>query len=443
MKNVLKKVVVAVLTFEAKVLLKRTKPTIIAVTGSVGKTSTKDAIFTVLKNHKRTRKSQKSFNSEIGVPLSILGLPNAWDNPFSWFKNFFDGFIIAFFSRDYPEVLVLECGVDRPGDMAALTSWLKPDIVVMTRLPEVPVHVEYFGTPEAVVAEKMELVRALKAEGVFIYNHDDMKLQAAALEVRQPAVGFGRYLPTHYQASADAIVYHNDEPVGSTFTLTHLERSVPIKVLGTIGLQNAYIVACAAAVAAQFGISLEQVAAAMLEHTSPAGRMRMIPGIKGTLIIDDTYNSSPVAVEAALTSLSEIRGAKRKIAVIGDMLELGQFSSREHERIGEQVASCADVLFTVGVRSRKIAETAVEFGLHEKFVFQHDDVDRAGRELQALIAPGDVILIKASQGIRQSCAIHPPPIATGQPPVSTVPRSSPAPTGGSRRADRTRPAGAR
>ena len=400
MKNALKRVVVAVLTFEAKVLLNRTKPTIIAITGSVGKTSTKDAIFTVLKNHKKTRKSQKSFNSEIGVPLSILGLPNGWDNPFTWFKNFFDGFIIAFFSRNYPEVLVLECGVDRPGDMANLTKWMKPDIVVMTRLPDVPAHVEYFVTPEAVVAEKMELLKALKPDGVFIYNHDDMKLQEAVASVRQQAIGFARYLPTHYMASADAIVYHNDEPVGSTFTLTHLSEQTPIKVMGSIGMQNAYVVAAAAAVAAQFDISLESVATAMLEHASPAGRMRMIPGIKGSLIIDDTYNSSPVAVEAALTSLSEIRGAKRKIAIIGDMLELGQFSSRAHEKVGEQVPKCADVLFTIGVRSRKIAETAVEFGMHEKFVFQYDDSVRAGRELQSFVQPGDVILIKASQGVR-------------------------------------------
>ncbi len=400
MKSVFKQIVVAVLTFEAKVLLNRTKPTIIAITGSVGKTSTKDAIFSVLKNYRKTRKSQKSFNSEIGVPLSILGLPNAWDNPLSWLKNFFDGFIIAFFSQNYPEVLVLECGVDRPGDMAALTKWLSPDIVVMTRLPDVPVHVEFFGTPEAVVAEKMELLKALKPNGVFIYNHDDIKLQNAVKEVRQSAVGFSRYLPTHFTASSDAIVYHNDEPVGSTFTLTHLNDSVPIKVMGSIGMQNAYTFAAAAAVASQFDIKLHDVALSVLEHQCPPGRMRMIAGVKGTLIIDDTYNSSPVAVEAALTSLSEIRGAKRKIAIIGDMLELGQFSSRAHEKVGEQVPKCADVLFTVGVRARKIAETAVEFGMHEKNVFQHDDIARAGRELQAFIKPGDVILIKASQGIR-------------------------------------------
>ena len=141
MKDLFKNIVVSILTLEAQILLRRTKPTIIAVTGSVGKTSTKDAIFSVLKNYRKTRKSEKSFNSEIGVPLSVLGLPNAWNNPVLWMWNIIEGFFIACFSRDYPEVLVLETGVDRQGDMKRLTAWLKPDIAVITRLPDVPVHV--------------------------------------------------------------------------------------------------------------------------------------------------------------------------------------------------------------------------------------------------------------------------------------------------------------
>ena len=400
MKQFFKHIVVAVMTYEAKVLLQRTKPIVIAITGSVGKTSTKDAIFTVLKNHRKTRKSEKSFNSEIGVPLSVLGLPNAWNNPLLWLKNFIDGFLIAFFSRAYPEVLVLECGVDRPGDMAKLSKWLKPDIVVITRLPDVPVHVEYFGTPDAVVAEKLELLKALKPEGVFIYNHDDDKLQFAAAETRQPSVGFSRYVPTHFTASHDQVIYHDDIPVGSTFNLAYLQESVVVKVMGSVGIQNAYTYAAAAAVANQFGISLPEVAAALLSHDSPPGRMRMIPGIKGSLIIDDTYNSSPIAVEAALQSLLELRGAKRKIAILGDMLELGQYSSRAHEQVGEMAAKCADVLFTIGVRSRKTAEAALEHGLDESQIFQYEDARRAGRELQAYLQPGDIVLVKGSQGVR-------------------------------------------
>jgi len=400
MKQIFKNVVVAVLTWEARMVLRRYQPFIIAVTGSVGKTSTKDAIFGVLKNHRTVRKSEKSFNSEIGVPLSVLGLPNAWGNPFLWTKNFFDGFMQVLFSHPYPEVLVLECGVDRPGDMAKLATWLKPDIIVMTRLPDVPVHVEYFGTPEAVVAEKLELLRALKPEGVFIYNHDDMKLQEVAKEVRQSSVGFSRYLPSHFTASHDEVIYHDDQPVGSSFTVTHLHNTAVVKVMGSVGIQNAYIYTAAAAVADQFDIPLTAVTAAFTDYTSPAGRMRMIPGIKGSLIIDDTYNSSPIAADSALQSLAELRGAKRKIAVLGDMLELGQYSSREHERVGELAAKSADILLTVGVRSRKTAEAALEHGLAESNIFQYEDSAKAGRELQNMIKPGDFILVKGSQGVR-------------------------------------------
>ncbi len=400
MKDAFKKVVYAVLTFEAKLLLRRTKPIVIAVTGSVGKTSTKDAIFAVLKNHRKARRSEKSFNSEIGVPLSVLGLPNGWDNPVAWIINIIEGFFIAAFSRNYPEVLVLEAGVDRPGDMKSLTAWLKPDIAVITRLPDVPVHVEYFSTPEAVAEEKLELVWALKPNGVFIYNHDDAKLLAAVEDVRQPSVGFSRYAPSQFTAAADEIVYRDDVPVGSQFTLSHMDETVTIKVNGSIGIQNAYTYSAAAAVAAQFDIPLGAVAEAVRSHVGPVGRMRVIPGIKATCILDDTYNSSPTAVEGALQTLKELRGFNRKIAVLGDMLELGQFSTREHERIGEVAAGAVDMLITIGVRSRKTAEGALEHGLSEKQIFQYEDSAVAGKELQQLIKPGDVILVKGSQGVR-------------------------------------------
>lgn len=400
MRTFFKTLVITILTFEAKIMLKRAKPIVIAVTGSVGKTSTKDAIFTVLKDTYRTRKSQKSFNSEIGVPLSILALPNAWDSVWGWTQNIIDGFFIAFFSRQYPQVLVLEMGVDRPGDMAKVTSWVKPDIVVVTRLPDVPVHVEYFGTPEAVVAEKMTLVTALKPDGVFIFNNDDPKLQAVAKEVRQKSFGFSRYLPSHFTTQNDTIIYHDDVPIGMSFQLVHVSEQVTIRIEGSIGAQHNYTVAAAAAVGHHLGVPLQTIATALQGHVSAPGRMQIIPGLKSTIIIDDTYNASPAAMELALQTLGEVRGAKRKIAVLGDMMELGQYSSAEHERIGALVPKFADILLTLGVRSRKIAEGALEHGMSEKVIWQYDDVARAGRELQALLQPGDVILVKASQSIR-------------------------------------------
>src|SRR3989344_3229200 len=170
MKDVFKNIVVALLMFEAKLLIRRMKPQIIAITGSVGKTSIKDAVYEVLKNHMHVRKSEKSFNSEIGVPLSILGLPNVWSNPFLWLKTIIDGALIVMHPGEYPKMLILEMGVDRPGDMDRLTSWIRPDVVVLTRFPDVPVHVEYFDSPEAVAREKEKLVHAMKQDGVLVFN---------------------------------------------------------------------------------------------------------------------------------------------------------------------------------------------------------------------------------------------------------------------------------
>jgi len=183
MKASFRLIVTVILIAEASLLLRRHKPRIIAVSGSVGKTTTKDAIFAAIKNNVYARKSDKSFNSEIGVPLTVLGLPNAWNNPFFWFRNLVEGFFLACFSRSYPEVLILETGIDRPGDMEKLAHWLKPDIVVLTRLPEVPVHVEYFPSPTAVIDEKMKIVQALQPDGVFIYNSDDILIEGRLPEI--------------------------------------------------------------------------------------------------------------------------------------------------------------------------------------------------------------------------------------------------------------------
>ncbi len=400
MKSVFKSVVVKILTWEAKLLLRRTKPTVIGITGSVGKTSVKDAIYAVLREHMHTRKSEKSFNSELGVPLSVLGLPNGWNNPLLWLKNIIDGFLAALQPGDYPKVLVLEMGVDRPGDMASLTSWIQPDIVVLTRLPDVPVHVEYFATPDDVVAEKRVLVDALKSDGVLVYNHDDPKCQAVAESIRQQAIGYSRYSLSQFTASTDRVIYESGRATALEFTLTHLDTAALMYVQGSLGVQHTYNYAAAVAVGSLFDVSIEDATKALRNHQPPAGRMRLIPGIKETTLLDDTYNSSPVACERALQTLKELKGVKRRIAVLGDMLELGQYSVREHERMGTVAANTVDMLITVGVRARGIARGALEHGLSPKVIFQYEEGEQAGKELQEMLEPGDMILVKGSQSTR-------------------------------------------
>jgi UDP-N-acetylmuramyl pentapeptide synthase len=400
MRDFAKRCVIAIITLEARCLLRRHNPRIIAITGSVGKTAMKDAVYAALRRQSFVRKSEKSYNSEIGVPLSVLGLENAWDNPFLWIKNMIDGAFIALFSKNYPDTLIIEAGIDRPGDMARLVNWLKPDIAVITRIPDVPVHVEFFPSPDEMAREKLLLAETLPENGVLVYNHDDTRLCEYALTTRRVAVGYSRTVPSHFTASNDRIVYHDDRPVGIACDVTHLDTTVSVHLKGVLGVQYCYTIAGALAVAAQCGLSLEEGAAELVSYQPPPGRMRLIPGVKGTLLIDDSYNSSPAAAEAALVALKEVQYAKRKIAVLGDMLELGRYSPGEHTRIGELVPTSADLLVAIGIRSRKTAEAALTHGLSEKNILQYDDAGSAGRELQNLIAPGDVILIKGSQGMR-------------------------------------------
>ncbi len=388
------------MTFEAKILLKRTKPIIVAVTGSVGKTSVKDAIYTVCKSHLYTRKSEKSFNSDIGVALTVLGLSNAWNNPFHWVKNIIDGGLFAIHPHDYPKLLILEMGVDRPGDMDRLTSWIKPDIVVLTRLPDVPVHVEYFESPEQVSEEKVKLVKALKSEGVLVYNQDDAQVMAVAEGTLQQSIGYSRYSLSPYTASADRVVYENGKAIGFEFTLTHLNTAKIMRVTGSLGVQHAYNYAAAAAVGSIFNISIDEVDDALRLHIPPPGRMRLLDGIKNTLIIDDTYNASPVATEQSLQTIKELKGVQRRIAILGDMMELGQFSIKEHERIGRLAGASVDLLITIGVRARGYAKGALEYGMDERNILQYDDTESARREIESIIKPGDALLIKGSQSIR-------------------------------------------
>ncbi len=400
MKQTLRTIVVKILTAEAKLLLKRKNPTIIAIAGSVGKTSTKDAIYAAIKDHVPARKSQRSYNSEIGVPLTILGLPTGWDSPVRWFWNIIDGGFTALFAGKYPSVLVLETGVDVPGDMDALVKWLKPDISVITRLPDIPVHVENFSSPQALIDEEMKLVHATRSSGVIVYNIDDVVIERELQTVRQKAISYGRFLPADVSVKKDQVYYKNDRPQGVSFTITHGASTGTLKIPGIVGLQPTYAAAAGVAVASHLGITLDSALAGLADYTTPPGRMRVLPGIKGSVLIDDTYNSSPVAVEHAIETAATIKHAKRRIAVMGDMLELGKYSSEEHKKIGEKLAHNFDILFTVGVRARLFAEGALNHGMDESNIFQYEQVDRAGRELQALLRPGDVVLIKASQGIR-------------------------------------------
>src|SRR3989344_5953483 len=360
LKKIFKTAVVFIITAEAKFILKKYKPRIIAVTGSVGKTSTKDAIFSVLSSKGFVRKSEKSFNSEIGVPLTILGRPNAWSNPFAWISTIFAGLLLIIRREKYPEWLVLEVGADRPGDIKRIASWLLPDVVVITRLAPVPVHVEYFTSPEAVFKEKGELVKALKKDGTLVLSSDDENvLVLEKLASGRKLVTFGFSRKASVAGSKTSVVYEgrgaSRHPIGMRFSIKENDEHIEIGMRGSVGRQIIYSAFAACAVGRAVELSMCDITKGLLGYEGPSGRMRLVEGIKHTLIIDDTYNSSPVAVQEALDALASLSTKGRKIAVLGDMLELGRFSVEEHHAIGTYAFTRADMLVTVGIRSRDTA----------------------------------------------------------------------------------------
>ena len=307
MRNLFKKIIVSILTAEARAVVNKYRPKIVAVTGSVGKTSTKDAIFSVLSQGHHVRKSEKSFNSEVGLPLTILGVPNAWQNPLGWLRNIVDGFFLIAFESRYPEWLVLEVGADRPGDIRSLARWLPVEIAVITRLPEVPVHVEFFDSPEQLMEEKASIIDAVRPGGALVLYGDDERTRA--LEHRLPAPDarifiFGFKDGNDVRGESFEILYEESAknfPIGMAGKICVGGDCVPIEVVGTLGAHTFLPLLAAAAVGNAFGNDMETIIEGLRKYETPPGRMRLLRGIKNTLIIDDTYNSSPAAVVAAPT----------------------------------------------------------------------------------------------------------------------------------------------
>jgi len=408
MKTIFKKIIVFKITILARAVLAKYKPKIVAVTGNVGKTSTKDAIYTVLASEFFVRKSEKSFNSDIGVPLTILGCNNGWSNPLIWTKNILRGLELVLFKQSYPQWLVLEVGADHPGDIKKITQWLLPDVVVVTRFGEVPVHVENFKSRADLIIEKGYLVQVLKKEGVLILNHDDTDTMKFKEKAKAKCLTFGMYEGADITSSNVASIYTKKEgkefPQGLNFKINVDGNCVPVTLQHVLGDQHIQPVLAGVAVGISQQMNLIKITDALMGHIPPRGRMNLIQGVKNTLIIDDTYNASPTATAQALLTLKDARVSGRKIVVLGDMLELGKFSAEEHRKIGAQVANFADIFVSVGLRMYGAREEAIASGMALTSIFEFEDSKTAGGFLQNQIQEGDVILIKGSQGMRMERA---------------------------------------
>lgn len=419
MKNILQKI----LKLLAKRTIARYQPTVIGVTGSVGKTTAKEAIYHLLSRRFSVRKNSENFNNEFGVPMTILGIkPRKTGAPkdsyliwrlnqvklvFSLLKSAWLAF--GWPKGKYPvKFLILELASAKPGDISYLTEMVQPTIGVVTAVGQVPVHVEYYSGPKAVAKEKGMLVESLPQSGLAILNHDDQTVLDMKERSKAKVVTFGFSGDAQIWASDISYAVSDDEKTlgGLSFKVHLGESFVPFRIANIIGIHQIYSVLVAIAVGSQLGLNLVEMADIMESFESPKDRMSLMHGVKNTIVIDDVYNASPPSTHAALDSLRDfgnsvirLRGTGRRIAVLADMKELGKYSIEAHQGIGALVAGRADILVTVGEHAKFIAEAASS-SLSADKIFSFNDSAEAAPKVLGLIQEGDIVLVKGSRSMQ-------------------------------------------
>ena len=401
------------LATQAAAVLARYQPTIVAVTGSVGKTSTKEAIACVLRPGRDVRATSGNYNNELGVPLTILGEESPGRSVFGWWGVLRRARRLARGGHAYPKTLVLEMAMDRPGDLAKLVAFAKPSVAVVTDVSES--HLEFFSSIEAIAEEKSTIVRALGANGVAVLNADNhwtaaMRKQHTgrtltfgikqAADLHAEEIGTTDQLPPSAVSPDLEALKSLGLPLGTTFKLAYKGQHVPVRLPRVLGNQQVYAALAAAAVAVSQGRNLVQVGEALLGYVPPRGRMNLIPGEKQTLIIDDTYNASPVSTIAALEVLGTLKPRGRRIAVLGDMAELGRASEAGHREVGKHVAHTADFAVFVGDKMALAAQAAEQAGMTDERHTEVHDSRQVEAVLESVMSQGDVVLVKGSQVAR-------------------------------------------
>ncbi len=385
----------------AQLTLKKYHPEIIGVTGSVGKTSTKEAIYLVLKDEKRVRRTQGNFNNELGVPLTILGDYNKITGFSFWLKVFFQSIKQLIVKNiNYPEVLILEMAADRPGDINYLTHLARPKIGVITAIGKIPVHVQYYSSPLAVAKEKGRLIEILPINGYAILNYDDELVLDLKSKTRAQIISYG------FKDEADIqiinVEYKFDEkenPKGVSFKIQYGGVMVPFRLNNILGKPQIYSVAAATAVGICYGINLVKISESLSDYQPFDHRMKILKGIKDSVILDDCYNASPISVEAGLETLNHFQ-QRRKVAILGDMLELGKYSDEAHEEIGKEVAKKVDFLICIGEKAKLIAESAIKHNFDKNKILIFNNSDSAKKMIKKEIGNFDVILIKGSHAMQ-------------------------------------------
>ncbi len=344
---------------------------VVAITGSAGKTTTKEAIAEFLSGRSRVVRNEGNLNNYIGLPLSLLQL------------------------RERPDVAVMELGMNHAGEISTLVAIAEPEMRVWTNVGDA--HIEFFASPDAIADAKAEILERADSDHVLVCNADDARVMARVSVFAGRTLTFGTSDGATVRAAdveslgVDGMRARMVTPAG--------ERQVQTPLIGRGNLAN---VLAATAVALDLGTPLDDVvgAAARLRAPAQRGAVHQLRG--GTVLIDDSYNSSPSALAGALDVVACETRASGKVAVLGEMLELGEHALALHRQSGRLAAAAGlRLLFVIGgAPARALADAAIEAGMPGSAVLHVENSDLAARDVAAAVRPGDLVLVKGSHGIR-------------------------------------------
>ncbi len=413
MKALFRSFVLGVLTTCARARLARMRRSgvkVIGVTGSIGKTTCKEAIAHVARGQFRVLSSAKSYNTEFGLPLTILELTSEFSSVIGWAKNLILAVWMGIFARTDYDILILEMGVDKPGDMDQLIGVIgNLDLGVFTGVHPVHMADGQFADMNAIFQEKAKLAKAVKGDGVMLLNYNDERCRELGLEMNKNKMSPKVIMYGTGEAAklrADDIKSGRD---GLAFEAKYGEVVEQIRA-PILGKQHISSLLPAIGCGLFLGMYMRDISKRLETFTLPPGRLSAIEGVNGSLIIDSSYNASPDAVRAAVNTLCELteeikaktetgsqKFCVRRIFVFGNMNELGEISEREHRNMASFLSGKIDILVTVGDMAKLCALEIEKHHAQSMNILSFNDAIAAAEYLKPKLQNGDIVLVKGSQ----------------------------------------------
>ncbi|WP_371809563.1 UDP-N-acetylmuramoyl-tripeptide--D-alanyl-D-alanine ligase [Halobacillus sp. Marseille-Q1614] len=340
--------------------LKKVNPAVIGVTGSNGKTTTKDLVASVLQVKYRTHKTAGNFNNHIGLPLTILAMP------------------------EDTEVAVLEMGMSQAGEISLLSNLARPSYAIITNIGES--HIEYLGSREGIAKAKLEILDGWQ-EGAFIFDGDEELLKEYHQKTNAISSGFN--------SSCRQVIEKIDEQDDDCyFTINQIRYHLPLS-----GKHNVKNASYAIALALKLGLTTEEIQKGLKQLELSGMRYEKLEGMHGSLIINDAYNASPTSMKAVIEVILRLKSKQHKVLVLGDMFELGSFSDRLHAGVASAITEDIDAVYTIGEHAAKISEAVQKSqpGIQSR---HFTDKQSLSAQVQSDLTPDTVVLIKASRGMK-------------------------------------------